>query len=51
MTFDDLGSYSRSGKASYHKILWNLEATGLGVIMIVLLWNLTAAKVLVKFES
>ena len=35
------GLYSLSGRTSYRKISWNLEAVRLGVIMIVLLCNLT----------
>ena len=36
-----LGIYSLRGKASYRQISWSLEATRLGVIMIILLRNLT----------
>ena len=53
--------YSLSGKMSYRQISWDLEATRLGIIMIVSLWNLTgmsaaalssaAAEVPVKFQS
>ena len=35
------GIYSLSGKTSYRKISYNLEAMGLDVIMIISLWNLT----------
>ena len=37
-----LGLYSLSGKTAYHRISWSLEATRLGVIMIVPFWNLTS---------
>ena len=43
--------YSLSSKMSYHQISWSLEATRLDVIMIISLWNLTAAEVPVKFQS
>ena len=35
------GFYSLSGKASYRKISWSLEAARLDVMMIESLWNLT----------
>ena len=35
------GLYSLSGNTSYRQISWSLEATRLGVIRIVMLWNLT----------
>ena len=33
--------YSLSGRTSYHKMSWSLEAARLNFIMIVLFWNLT----------
>ena len=36
-----LGLYSLNGKTSYRQILGDLEASELGVIMTVSLWNLT----------
>ena len=34
-----LGIHSLSGKTSYHKISWSLEAARLYVIVLVSLWN------------
>ena len=36
-----LGLYSLSGKTSYRKISWSIEAARLDVAMVVSLWNLT----------
>ena len=59
--FDDVimlctrqGLYSLSGKTSYRKISWSLEAARWGFKLFQLLWNLAgsaAAEVPVKFQS
>ena len=48
-----LGLNSLNSKTSYRQILWSLEVTGLGVVMMVLLWNLkgTLAAVLPRCLS
>ena len=43
--------YSLSGKTSYRKTLWSLEATRVGVIMIVSLWNLAGISVVLLPRS
>ena len=39
--FRKLGLYSLSGKTSYRKISWSLEAARLDVAMVASFWNLT----------
>ena len=49
-----LGLYSLSGKTSYRKISWSLEAARFGFKLFQSLWNLagtSAAEVPVKFQS
>ena len=46
-----VGLYSLSGRSSHRKIVLSLETTRLGVILVVSLWNVTAAEVPIKFQS